>query len=213
MILLLDPKLLVVAEVAKELGRTERRIQQMIAAGDLAARKATDLEELALRKAGRIGSSTEKGVWLIQQEAVQRLKQLRTDALEETTCTKVGYPKYRPRSKQSRMTTASEATLSALKQEPIWKVPITFTSLIGREQDVATISTLLHRPDVRLLTLLGVGGIGKTRLSLQVANEMWKHFSDGVCFVSLAAINDPEIGGSCHCTGTRHSRDRNAAPL
>ena len=55
----LDPKLQVVAEVAKELGRTERRIQQMIAAGDLAARKATDHEELALRKTGRIGSSTE----------------------------------------------------------------------------------------------------------------------------------------------------------
>ncbi|MDQ6643827.1 MAG: hypothetical protein M3Y76_05205, partial [Chloroflexota bacterium] len=74
----LDPKLKVVAEVAKDLGRTERRIQQMIAAGDLPARKATDFEELALRKAGRIQSSTERGVWLIQQEAVQHLKQLRT---------------------------------------------------------------------------------------------------------------------------------------
>ena len=67
MILLLDPKLQVVAEVAKELGRTERRIQQMIAAGDLAARKATDLEELALRKAGRIGSSSEK--WCLAHSA------------------------------------------------------------------------------------------------------------------------------------------------
>ena len=135
----LDPYLKVVAEVAKDLGRTARRIQQMIEAGDLAARKATDLEELALRQAGRIGSSSEKGVWLIQQEAVQRLQQLRTDTLEGTTRSKVGYPKYRPRSKQSRMTPASEARRSALKPEPIWKVPITFTSLIGREQDVATI--------------------------------------------------------------------------
>ena len=50
--LALDPKLKVVAEVAKELGRTERRIQQMIASGDLPARKATDFEVLALRKAG-----------------------------------------------------------------------------------------------------------------------------------------------------------------
>ena len=189
----LDPQLKVVAEVAKDLGRTERRIQQMIAAGDLPARKATDFEELALRKAGRIRSSTESGVWLIQQEAVQGLKQLRTDALTEKTRSKVGYPKYRPRSKQSRLTTASEANRSALKHEPLWKVPITFTSLIGREQDVATIGALLLRPDVRLLTLLGVGGIGKTRLSLQVAWEVRQHFSDGVCFVSLAAIHDPEL--------------------
>jgi predicted ATPase/DNA-binding CsgD family transcriptional regulator len=189
----LDPKLQVVAEVAKDLGRTERRIQQMIASGDLAARKATDLEELALRKAGRIRNSTERGVWLIQQEAVQLLKQLRTVTLTETTRVKVGYPKYRPRSKQSKITAASETTWSALKHEPIWKVPITFTSLIGREQDVAMISELLLRPDVRLLTLLGVGGIGKTRLSLQVAREMRQHFSDGVCFVLLAAINDPEL--------------------
>jgi hypothetical protein len=46
----LDPKLKVVAEVAQDLGRTERRIQQMIEAGDLAARKATDFEVLALRR-------------------------------------------------------------------------------------------------------------------------------------------------------------------
>lgn len=110
----LDPELKVVAEVAKDLGRTERRIQQMIAAGDLPARKATDFEELALRKAGRTRSSTESGVWLIQQKAVQRLIKLRTDALTETTRSKVGYPKYRPRSKQSKITAASETTYSAL---------------------------------------------------------------------------------------------------
>ena len=189
----LDPKLKVVAEVAKDLGLTERRIQQMIAVGDLAARKATDLEELALRKTGRIQSSTERGVWLIQQEVVQCLKQLRTGALTETTRSKVGYPKYRPQSKQSKLTTASKAKRSALKHKPLWKVPITFTSLIGREQDVATIGALLLRPDVRLLTLLGVGGIGKTRLSIQVANQLREHFNDGICFVGLAPISDPSL--------------------
>ena len=191
--LALDPQLKVVAEVAKELGRTERRIQQMISSGDLAARKATDLEELALRKAGRIRNSTERGVWLIQQEAVQHLQQLQMKALQGTIRAKVGYPKYRPRSRPSKINAARETNWSALKHEPLWKVPITFTSLIGREQDVARISSLLLRPDVRLLTLLGVGGIGKTRLSLQVAGEMRQHFYDGVCFVSLAAINEPAL--------------------
>ena len=189
----LDPKLKVVAEVAKDLGCTQRRIQQLIANGDLEARKATDFEEFALRKAGRIRNSTERGVWLIQQQAVYHLLQLRTDAFTQTTHSTVGYPKYRPRSRQSRLTTASETTWSALKHEPLWKVPITFTSLIGREQDVATIGALLLRPDVRLLTLLGVGGIGKTRLSIQAANQLREHFNDGIYFVGLAPISDPSL--------------------
>ncbi len=72
-------------------------------------------------------------------------------------------------------------------------MPTILTSLIGREQDVAAICALLQAPATRLVTLLGTGGIGKTRLSLQVAVEMRQHFVDGVCFVPLAAISDPEL--------------------
>src|SRR6266699_892092 len=74
--------------------------------------------------------------------------------------------------------------------EPFWKVPTILTPLIGREQDVAAVCTMLSRPEVRLLTLLGVGGIGKTRLSIQVANQLRVRFADGVCFVGLAPIRD-----------------------
>jgi len=56
--------------------------------------------------------------------------------------------------------------------EPVWKVPSVFTPLIGREQDVAAICELLSRSEIRLVTLLGTGGIGKTRLSLEVANQV-----------------------------------------
>lgn len=76
--------------------------------------------------------------------------------------------------------------------EPLWNVPAILTSLIGREQDVATLSTLLTSPEVHLVTLLGTGGIGKTRLSLQIATEVRSHFADGVCFVPLASINEAE---------------------
>ncbi len=73
----------------------------------------------------------------------------------------------------------------------LWKMPTIFTSLVGREQDVSAVRALFVEERVRLVTLLGTGGIGKTRLSIQVAANMREHFVDGGCFVALAAVNDP----------------------
>ncbi len=76
---------------------------------------------------------------------------------------------------------------------PLWNVPSSLTSLVGREQDVTAACALLSRQGVRLVTLLGAGGIGKTRLALQVALEMRERYADGVCFVALASISDPGL--------------------
>src|SRR6266700_2251936 len=83
--------------------------------------------------------------------------------------------------------------LDVVKPEPIWKVPTTFTSFIGREQDVAAIEDMLLRPEVRLLTVAGIGGIGKTRLALQIATHMRSSFADGVCFAWLASTSDAAL--------------------
>jgi len=72
-------------------------------------------------------------------------------------------------------------------------LPVQLTSLIGRGKEVATVQHLLHREDVRLLTLTGPGGTGKTRLGLQVAAELSDRFADGVYFVNLAPISDPAL--------------------
>lgn len=72
-------------------------------------------------------------------------------------------------------------------------LPFPFTSLIGREGEVAAACTLLLLPEIRLLTLTGTAGVGKTRLALTIASEVQGNFADGVCFVSLAPIADADL--------------------
>jgi predicted ATPase/class 3 adenylate cyclase/DNA-binding CsgD family transcriptional regulator len=72
-------------------------------------------------------------------------------------------------------------------------LPIQPTRFLGREKEVAAVTALLCREDVRLVTLTGAGGAGKTRMALQVAAELSEAFPDGVFFVNLAPISDPEL--------------------
>lgn len=72
-------------------------------------------------------------------------------------------------------------------------LPIPPTALIGRAHEVDAVRGYLMRADVRLITLIGAPGIGKTRLALQVATELYDTFADGVYFIALAPIRDPEL--------------------
>jgi len=72
-------------------------------------------------------------------------------------------------------------------------LPATVTSLIGREKEIAEVREYLEREDIRLVTLVGPPGIGKTRLSLEAARASLSNFPDGVFFVALAPLNDPSL--------------------
>jgi len=73
-------------------------------------------------------------------------------------------------------------------------LPIQRTTFVGRERDVAEVKELLER--YRLLTLVGSGGVGKTRLAIQAGAELLERYVDGVWFVDFAPITDPELASS-----------------
>jgi len=72
-------------------------------------------------------------------------------------------------------------------------LPAPATPLVGRDREAASVLRLLLRADVRLLNLTGSGGVGKTRLALEVSGRSRGAFADGVAFVPLAPLGDPDL--------------------
>jgi predicted ATPase/serine/threonine protein kinase len=72
-------------------------------------------------------------------------------------------------------------------------LPVQRTGFVGREKEINAAKELLLRQDVRLVTVTGPGGIGKTRLAVQVASGLMEYFPGGIHFVSLSTLNDPGL--------------------
>src|SRR5215208_2238959 len=81
-------------------------------------------------------------------------------------------------------------TLHGLQVPPL---PHPLTVLVGREQNVTNVSTLLTQDGVRLVTLTGVGGVGKSRVALAVAHEIGASFPDRVLLIDFASVGDPTL--------------------
>jgi predicted ATPase len=89
----------------------------------------------------------------------------------------------------------SENSIKQSETRPT-NLPVQRTGFVGREKEVAAAKELLLRQDVRLMTVTGPGGIGKTRLATQVASSVVEHFPGGAHFVPLSALNDPDLVAS-----------------
>jgi len=72
-------------------------------------------------------------------------------------------------------------------------IPVPLTALVGRERETAELQEVLVHEQPRLLTLVGPGGVGKTRLAIAVANGLTERFHDGIVFVSLSSLDDPVL--------------------
>jgi predicted ATPase/DNA-binding CsgD family transcriptional regulator len=73
------------------------------------------------------------------------------------------------------------------------QLPAPLTQLVGRDLEIAAIETLLNDPNVRLVTLSGPGGVGKTRLASHISRRVASQFRDGITFVDLSSTRDPEL--------------------
>jgi len=104
-------------------------------------------------------------------------------------------------------TAAARARAGAHGLRPL---PVSTTSLLGREQDLDAVTRLIERPDVRLVTLTGPGGVGKTRLAVAVGERLRDRYTAGTVYVPLDTVTDPDsvltaIGraAGADLTGTR----------
>jgi predicted ATPase len=91
------------------------------------------------------------------------------------------------------MESLGQAPTSTSVGKPLHNLPAQTTRFVGRKRELVQLSRHLQNPECRLLTLMGLGGIGKTRLALELMGQQVENFAEGVWFVPLAGISSPNL--------------------
>jgi predicted ATPase len=137
-----------------------------------------------VHRAARIAAAGHGGQVLVSSSTAQLIEHELTD---------LGEHRLKDLSAPERIYQLGEGTFPALKSLYRTNLPIPATPFLGREQELAEVLALLSAVDTRLLTLTGPGGTGKTRLALQAVAEASERYPDGVWWIPLAPLREPEL--------------------
>ena len=156
-------------------------------------RKALDLSQQDLAR--RVGCSV-SAVFKIEADLRRPSRQIAELLAEHLDIPVEQRPLFLKVARREKMVENLEGLpvpLEPLAAPPDSNLPLALTPLVGREHELELVLQQLHEPHCRLLTLTGLGGVGKTRLALEASQQLREAFSDGVYFVSLAGISAPEF--------------------
>ncbi len=138
-----------------------------------------------VNRAARIAASGHGGQVLVSSSTASLID---TDGLLD-----LGEHRFKDLSAPERVYQLGEQDFPALRSLYRTNLPVPATPFLGRERELEAVAALLNREDVRLLTLTGPGGTGKTRLALQAAAEASDHYPDGITWAPLAPLRDPAL--------------------
>ena len=167
---------------------------EALSSGPLQVRIGLHTGAPLLTDEGYVGADVHKGARIAAAgHGGQVLVSAATAALLEGDLRDLGMHRLKDLTAPERIFQADDGEHPPLKTLHQTNLPVPATPFLGRETEVAGLTQLLARDDIRLVTLTGPGGTGKTRLALQAAADAADHFADGVWWVPLAALRDPQL--------------------
>lgn len=178
--------------------------------------RAGDFYGTAVNRAARIMSAANGGQTLLSESVVV---EVREQLAEDWTLRDLGEHRLKDLAAPERLhqldihgLTAAFPPLATLDRRPN-NLPTQTSVFLGRERELESLGSLIATTGVRLVTLLGPGGIGKTRLALQVAADQLDGFADGLFFASLAEARTPEVAFAAIARALGIASGSDASPL
>lgn len=187
--------------------------QSALSSGPIRVRMGLHTGEPLLTEEGYVGMDVHKGARIMAAgHGGQVLLSESTRRLVDADVKDLGLHRLKDLQAPERLYQLGQVEFPPLKSLNRTNLPVQPTPFLGRDGELADLVELLRRDDVRILTLTGPGGTGKTRLGLQAAAEVIDDFAGGVSFVAVASLTDPQLlaGTIATALGLRETADASA---